>query len=765
MSPENQSKRHRTPRRPVGTLGQSRRIGHSAIGLGLLALLGACATPDAPLVPAPLKVPRVEADAASKPDERSSELRVQPLPVAPSTPPSAMARQNQAQDAQTLPKVADGELARVTLDQVTLGTFAQLVFGDVLKKNVSVDPQVMSRKELVSFRSGLGQTAAEVENSAKLLLKSYGINAMDIGGLVRVQPDSSAPPVNPEIRRASAQDDTPVPLRPVYQLVELRAVRNTEVASWLRTMFGDRLKSQEDAGRNAIVISGPPDVLAAAMDAIRVLDQPALVGVKSMALSPAYWSADELARRLYDVLTAQGYAVQALNQSVGNAGRSPIILMPISALNTVYVFARGDEVLGHITEWARTLDRPSERGVGKNFFTYAVKHKDATALAQTLEQLLTGAKPAATATGAAPASAGKTTSVVVDKSTNMLIFQASQEDYPQIVALLQNLDRPTRSALIEVSVAELTLDDDQETGVSWLATHAMKNGASIVGGTQGNLSVGTAGGTFRVLDTIGQVRATLNALVSEGKGRLLSSPRLMARNGEQAQIQVGDEVPIITSQLNTGVASTGTASAQNQVLQTVQYRKTGVLLKIKPVIHSGELVDLDVTQEVSSARTTQTGVNISPTFGTRSIDTKLTLRNGGTVLLGGLISEDSNNTSAGLPLLKDVPLLGHLFKVDSKKTKRTELVVLITPYVLNDQTEAEALSQAFRNSLGSWAQNVGTPPAPRAVPPQPLPAGAGVVPAVPASAPASGPVTSPASGPAAEPAKPASATGKAGPQP
>ncbi len=761
MSPENQSKRQPTP---------DRQPGRTTIALALLALLGACATPDAPLVPAPLKTSRTAPDSAQQTDTRSSELRVQPLPTAPGTAPSATARQNAALDAETGPKVLDTELARVNLEQVTLGTFAQLVFGDVLKKNVSIDPQVMSRKELVSFRSGLGQTAAQLENSAKLLLKSYGVNAMDIGGLVRVQPDSAAPAVNPEIRRATTVDDTPVPLRPVYQLVELRAVRNTEVASWLRTMFGDRLKSQEDASRNAIVISGTPDVLGAAMDAIRVLDQPALVGVKSLALSPAYWSADELARRLYDVLSAQGYAVQALNQPLGNAGRAPIILMPISALNTVYVFARGDEVLGHITEWARTLDRPSERGVGKNFFTYAVKHKDASALAQTLEQLLTGARPAATGAAQGGSTASKTTSVVVDKSTNMLIFQASQEDYPQIVALLQNLDRPTRSALIEVSVAELTLDNDQETGVGWMATHAMKSGASIVGGTLGNLSVGTAGGTFRVFDTVGQVRAVLNALVSEGKGRLLSSPRLMARNGEQAQIQVGDEVPIITSQLNTGVASTNTTTPQNQVLQTVQYRKTGVLLKIKPVIHSGELIDLDVMQEVSAARSTQTGVNVSPTFGTRSIETKLTLRNGGTVLLGGLISEDSNDTNAGLPLLKDIPVLGNLFKVDTKKTKRTELVVLITPYVLNDQTEAEALSQAFRNTLGSWAQNVGAMPAGQggAGPSVPTPKSTlpPAAPALPAVTPPTGAAQAPAdAGKAAGPAAAASAPGKSGPQP
>lgn len=718
--------------RPLLANGQaSVRPQHRLTLLATVAvLLAACAQTQAPIIPAPLNLPR-STDLPSSESKAApiNETRFSNVPVAPTNPPSARTVKNLASDALLTAKPAGDELASVNLEQVSIGVFAQLVFADILKKNVNIDPQVQARKDLVTFRSGSSQTAGQLENAAKLLLKSYGVAALDLGGLVRVVPDNVNLGSLPEIRRGQALPDTPMPLRPIFQMVDLKAVRNAEVAGWLKTMFGERVKAQEDPGRNAILISGTPDNMEAALEAIRVLDQPALSGVTSTAITPAFWSADELARRLIEVLSAQGYAVQPLNQPPGGV-RYPIILLPISGLNSVFVFASGSDVLKHVTEWAKTLDRPNERGIGKNFFTYAVQHKDASALAQTLEQLLGGGRaPTPVAAGATPAPVTRNGAVVVDKATNMLIFQSSPDEFSQITTLLRSLDRPTKTALIEVTVAELKLDDANQLGVEWLATHAMSSGAQVIGGTLGGLSIGSAGANFRVFDNGGGVRAVLNALASNNRASVLSSPRLMARNGETATIQVGDEVPIITSQLNTG-ANVG-ISTQNQVLQTVQYRTTGVQLKIKPVIHAGDQIDLDVTQEVSSARSTNTGVNNSPTFGMRKLDTKLTLRNGSTVLLGGLISEESNAGSAGIPFLKDLPLVGSLFNNKTGKGQRTELIVLITPYVINNDDDAASVTQAFRKMLGGWAGSVSTGVSLPSSTPGVLPAAAASAPSLP----------------------------------
>jgi len=140
----------------------------------------------------------------------------------------------------------------------------------------------------------------------------------------------------------------------------------------------------------------------------------------------------------------------------------------------------------------------------------------------------------------------------------------------------------------------------------------------------------------------------------------------------------------------------------------VQYRSTGVILRVKPVIHAGDRIELEVSQEVSAAASTTTGVSTSPTISTRKIDTKLTLKDGATVLLGGLMSSNQSKNEGGVPLLKDIPGIGQLFRVDGETNDNTELIVLITPYIISDDKDAEAITDAFRSRLGGWARK---PPA------------------------------------------------------
>lgn len=698
-------------------------------GLRLLALAAALASagcaelkalgpsgPMAPVMPGSLPMPASAGSnavqAAGTIDKR--ELSITPLPAPPDSKPSKYAASLAGRDAQIkLDGTAGGEeVAAINLQQVPLPTFVQVIYAEILKRNVNIDPAVQGRKDLVTFRTGASQSAAQLDNAVKLLLKSYGLAAIDVGGLVRVLPDNAQLGNLPEIRRGEALPDTPLPLRPVFQLVELSVVRQTDVVGWLKTLFGSRITVQEDSSRNALLLSGTPDNMQAALEALRVLDQPLMAGRKSVALSPAYWSADDLAKRLNEVLTTQGYAVAPLGQLGQQGGvRYPVVLLPVAGTNAIYVFAANDEVLNHVTSWARTLDRPNERGIGRNYFTYAVKHKDASVLAKTLEQLLTGSRlrsAAATPAGAgagnaqAAASSSGSSSVVVDQSTNTLIFQVDADSYSQIAALLQTLDRPAKGALIEVTVAELTVDEKNQMGVEWLFSRDVGNGRYVNGGTIGGTGIGNSGFNLKVLDAAGLVHAALNALASNNQATILSSPRVLARNGEQATIQVGQEVPIITSQQTT--TGTVTLPGQTGVLQTVQYRNTGVILKVKPVIHSGDQIDLEVQQEVSAAQSTNTGVNVSPTFSTRKLETKLTLRNGSTVMMGGLISNNAGKGNAGVPYLKDLPLFGQLFGSQSTNNSKTELVVLITPYILNDSHDAETMTNAFRSMLGPWAQ-------------------------------------------------------------
>lgn len=658
---------------------------------GLLAslLLGACAT-DQPIIPPPLDLPKKVAEHSTLQleNEQSRELatRIGETPK----PPAPERLQTGQPDALPEP-VKTEEKADITLslEQIPLPSFIQVVYAEILKKNVNLDPNVVVRKDLVTLRTGELQTRSQVENITRLLLKSYGIAVLDIGGIVRIVPDNAALGYLPEIRRGRALPETPLPLRPIFQLVELEAVRNTDIAGWIRLMFGEKVKLQEDPGRNAVLLNGTTDDVMAAMEAIHILDQPLMKGRQSFRITPLYWSADELAKKLAEILQTEGYSTA----TAATGGLSmPVTLLPVAAVNSVFVFAVSPQILDHVIAWAKELDKPNEKGVGRNFFTYQVQHIDAQALANTLEKLLSGTKPTGASATPAPAR------VVVDNASNSLIFQGNNEDYGQIRSLLQGLDKPTKEALIEVTVAEIALNDNSQLGVEWLIKEARLDGTQIIAGTLGGLGIGGAGLNYRRIDSAGDTRLLINALASNNRATILSSPRIVARNGETATIQVGQEVPIITSQ-----QTSPTTGSTGSVIQTVQYRTTGVILNVKPVIHSGDQVDLDVTQEVSSAQTTTTGVNTSPTFSTRRLQTKLALKNGSTVLLGGLISNNKSEGNAGIPLLKDIPLLGQIFRTNTETSNRTELIILITPYIIADDNDAVAVTDAFRKQLGGWA--------------------------------------------------------------
>jgi general secretion pathway protein D len=685
---------------------------------GLALLLGACATDPGGIIPAPLDLPKKVADHSTLNQENAQARELATRISQTPKPPPAERLQSGKPGPTAAPPAAEGK-ADITLafEQLPLTSFIQVVYGEILKKTVNLDEKVAQRKDLVTLRTGAPQTPAQVESAARLLLKSYGIAVIEVANLVRVVPDNAAQGYLPEIRRGRALPETPLAMRPVFQLVELQAVRNTDVAGWVRAMFGDKVKLQEDPGRNAVLLSGNGDDITAALEAIHVLDQPLMKGRQSLRITPQFWSADELAKRLGEILQTEGYGT-ATKAEVGII--QPVTLLPVAGANAVFAFSGSSQILEHVAAWAKELDQPNEKGAGQNFFSYQVQFTDAEALAKTLQQLQSA--PAAAAAGTAGQAAQRPSQVVVDRGSNTLIFTGSSENYGSIRNLLQILDKPAKQALIEVTVAEVSLNDNTQLGVEWLVKEAgLSNGRSASYGTLGGLALGTAGFNFRLLDNLGDVRLVINALSSNNRASILSSPRVVARNGETATIQVGQEVPIITSQQ---VATTDTpttpgnpSGTTNTVPQSIEYRSTGVILNVKPVIHSGDRVDLDISQEVSAAQATTTGVSTSPTFGTRKVQTKLSLKNGATVLLGGLMSSNKSDGNAGIPLLKDIPGLGQLFRSNTGQSDRTELIVLITPYIIEDDSDAQTVTDAFRKQLGAWAQPAAVAPRPPALAP------------------------------------------------
>ncbi|MBU6257336.1 MAG: hypothetical protein KGL18_08385 [Burkholderiales bacterium] len=677
----------------------------AAFALGL----GGCATMPPPILP-PRDISAMEmvrrGSTAMEPEAAASAGGAEAAtgqPVAAKnrlfqvpTPPAPGKVEPLPSSAGTMPPADPTLETAVSIEQLPLPAFIDTVFATILKRNISVDPSIAQRKELVSLKSGKPQTAQGLYEAAVSVLKSFNIAVTEYNGLLRITPGTGPTGFVPELRMGRSLPEVPSALRPIFQIVDLEAVNPATVAGWLRTLFGQRLQVQEDLGGQAILLSGQSDDVAAAVDAIKSLDRPLMRGRASARIAPLFWSADEMAKRLAEVLQAQGYSVGTM----ANA-QAPIILLPIPPLNSVLVFARSEAILNYVLRWATDLDQPASGRGSAGYFTYAVRNLDASELAKTLQDVMNPA-------GTSGAGAGATRSrVVVNAASNTLIIQGNPTEYQQWFGLLQELDRPPRSALISVTIAEVTLNASEQLGFEWMLNQFQSAGNNVNVSTLGSFGTSAIGGLAAVV-TAGNgttPRALFNALASTSRVRVLANPSIMARNGEMASIQVGSEVPVISSQQTTGTAastsSNGGTTLQNGLLQTIQYRSTGVILKVKPVIHAGGRIDLDVDQEVSSASATQSGVTSSPTIATRHLTTKLSVTDGATVLLGGLMQETASNTDTGVPWLKDIPWAGNLFKSHHKTRDRTELIVLITPYVINDEFEAHSITAAFRNQF-TW---------------------------------------------------------------
>lgn len=692
----------------------------TAAGIALIA--GACATPRLP-VPAPLPPPGPSSEQ-ERLEAGLQAFEATPAPVGlkrgntPAIPGSGESLVAGAA-GEPMPPLKGGAV-NVNIEGMPVPAFINEFFGTILGVGFQMDPAVSRMGDLVTLRTSGPQSPQQFYRLAVQVLRNYGVNTEYSSGLVffnrATSGASTAPPL---VVSGRALPDVPISHRPVFQLVELNSVRVSDVMSLLGVAFkqSDALTMQPDNSRNAVILMGRPEMVRQALDAIRVFDRPAMRGRQSARLEPAFVSADELAKRLVEVLGAEGYG--AALYSGGAGGGTAVLVLPIESANTVLVFAADRNVLEHAVEWARSIDQPNPTAGKDGLFYYLVKNTRAEEISKTITGIgansstrrssreaidgsEVGRPPAAEAAaavlpaGAPPAGALATVGLTsgqlsLDEPRNALIFQGSATEWGRLLPLIRQMDKAPRQVMIEVTVAEVTLTDDQEFGVAWLARN------SGVGRFDGEVTSGVLGGTGGaglnyLLDIAGETRASLKALASQDRISVLSTPRLLVKSGEEANIDVGTEVPTISAQATSNIQQGGNTG----LIQTIQYRKTGILLNIKPVVYSNDRVDIELRQEVSEALPVGSDGSVSsPAIFNRSVTTSLSLKDGSAILIGGLMSNRETNGNSGIPYLKDVPVVGNLFKTQKRGRNKTEMVLMIVPYIIETDTQAEEMTRSL----------------------------------------------------------------------
>jgi general secretion pathway protein D len=307
--------------------------------------------------------------------------------------------------------------------------------------------------------------------------------------------------------------------------------------------------------------------------------------------------------------------------------------------------------------------------------------------------------------------------VVADKDNNTVLIVATPAEYAVIEAALKKLDVPQRQVLIQLTIAEVTLTDDLTFGIDWLFRGGAPSGRGSGGNfnsskpfnpqptptTTGTTTATTAaslvlqsGFNYLLNNAMfpGGVQAALHLLDSYGSTRVISNPHLSALDNQKATIKVGDRIPINQQTFVGGSVGTTT----NAVTTTSQYIDTGVLVQVTPHINAGGLVTLEVDAEVSNPGNPAIAGD-APPISTRSVQTLLAVPSGQTMVMGGLITENKQNTSNGLPLISRIPVLGGLFGNQDLKNNRTELVLFITPQVLESETDYQRVIEDLRRKM------------------------------------------------------------------
>ena len=435
-------------------------------------------------------------------------------------------------------------------------------------------------------------------------------------------------------------------------------------------------------------------------------------------------------------------------------------IMPIERINSILVVTPRAAYLDEARRWIDRLDKPSDGGSEPQLFIYPVQNGNARHLAGVLGGLFGGSSggaaatanngiapglgsttgnsfgqagggntfgntsmgglgnsrtglasaltsggagsgglnslnrtntPAATNQAAATAMLG-TIRVVADDLNNSILVWGTRSEFNKIEATLKRLDLPLTQVLIDASIIEVTLDDSLQYGLQWTFSGDARNGYSGRGAVGGALSTAASSGfSYALSNGAGTLKATLSALASKSLPKMISNPSLMVLDNHTATIAVGDQVPVSTSTI-TSETTTVTSS-------TIQYKDTGVNLSVTPSVNAGNIVAMQIDQTVTDAGETVKDANNQLKFLQRQISSKVAVRSGESIVLGGLIKDNKSSSKEGVPLLKDIPLVGGLFAQNKSSGGRTELLVIITPRVVRSDVDIREVSEDLRERL------------------------------------------------------------------
>lgn len=551
--------------------------------------------------------------------------------------------------------------------------------SELLGENILVDPGISGTVSVVSPKAVTLNEAREVMLSV-LEMNNLILEQMD--GYSKVTPASGGAVTTGSVVKS---DRSVAPGEAVIvQVVPLNYVKAGYVVSPLKTAIKEIQVSPVGNGSSVLLV-GKASLLNRAVSVIRALDAPD--SIRAIKVVPLSYANAKLLEAQMNAMGKDASSKMAGLMAVADERTGRIVL-----IGSAQGLREAERVI-------KELDLPSRT---ENFHVYKLHNADAKTVAEQLSQIL------ATAAKLSPDKEGGVPSTVVpDLPTNSLIFTASQEQYNSLKSILEQLDTQPKQVMLRGLIAEVSLNKLNSAGIDWAAWGGDLMGDAVIAGNVqlGNTGVpsdvqslyqslmtneevitnqaGNAVGTTTSTQGAGLMYAYIRLLNRFDAINVLSMPRLLCTDNLESSLQVGQVIPQLTGSL-TNQANT------DSVTNSYEYKDVGLILTVTPHIRSGNLVALEIEQRIEELQTTTN--NATPITSKREVKTSVLVANGQTVIIGGLIKEAEKELKNRVPFFSYIPLIGNLFKSTEKQREKVDLMIFLTPYIIETPEHASQVT-------------------------------------------------------------------------
>ncbi|MDP5134935.1 hypothetical protein ORJ04_03115 [Rheinheimera baltica] len=566
-----------------------------------------------------------------------------------------------------VPKFASSEPINVALNEMAVPELAHYVFGDLLKLSYVIASDVERMREKVALNLQQDVTPEELFQIVRQLLAGNQVSVYTKDNILYVNKAND----NNRDRAVGIgreQEDLPPYGDTIVQLVPFIYNSSNSILNILGRL--SNVKAVSDFNNRLVILEGNRSEVERALQIVNMMDVPSAKGRDIRMLSLVYLSPEQMITQIQELMNAEGI-------SVGQ----DISLVPLARLNSVVVYASNSTLGNRVSMWARKLD-VATGGEKQRFYVYRPQYAKAKDIVESVSGMLQGPafqdeKTEETNGTRGGKPANTSVSISADESQNAIIVQASPSKYYEILNLIEQLDRLPGQVAMQVIVAEVDIGHDVQMGIDWFYnSQGMANPGTSVDllGTLGKISLTSINGNWRT---------ALSLLATKTDVKVLSRPYLVVRDGGSATINSGKQVPVLVETVSSDVNPDVSRNS-------IQYRNTGISLSVTPTINADGLVSLEISQESSNSEAAGQGqLALAPIIVSRNISTSILAADGQTVILGGLIQENTTENNNKVPFFGSIPLIGNLFQSKGDKSSRTELLVMITPRIIRETSELD----------------------------------------------------------------------------